>query len=102
MGIDSSPKYPEALKENPDWKETTHPEQSKAGHREFENVKTGEKVRFDKGEPGRSGHGAHDHHHHVKPDPHIGELNYLDEQGNSVPRGSDASHLYNPENVWWN
>jgi hypothetical protein len=100
--IDSSPKYPETLKENPDWKEVTHPEQGKEGHQEFENVKTGEKIRFDKGDPERPGHGRHDHHHHLKPDPNTKELNYIDEKGNIVPRGSDAAHLYNPENVWWN
>lgn len=30
-----------------------------------------------------------------------GCYDHLDEKENSVREGSDASHLYNPENVWW-
>jgi hypothetical protein len=55
------------IEKNPDWHETTHPGQAKAGSREFENIKTSEKVRYDKGKPGAPGHEANDHYHRYNP-----------------------------------
>ncbi|MDE3046513.1 MAG: RHS repeat-associated core domain-containing protein [Verrucomicrobiota bacterium] len=98
--VDPNPKYPEILEKDPEWKETTRPGQKENDHREFENTKTGEKIRFDKGDPAKPGHGKYDHHHHLKPSSE-GDYHYLDGKGNIVPRGSDPSHLYNPENKWW-
>jgi len=100
--IKNYPGSPKDLKKNPDWKETTHPGQAKAGSREFENKKTGEKVRYDKGKPEKSGHGAHDHYHRLKPRPGSpGEYDHVDKNGNPVPRGHDDSHLYPPEGTQW-
>lgn len=45
------PANPDDLLKRPGWKETTHPEAGKKGHRTFENEKTGEKLRHDKGKP---------------------------------------------------
>lgn len=55
------PANPDDLLKRPGWKETTHPEAGKKGHRTFENKKTGEKIRHDAGKPGETGHKAQDH-----------------------------------------
>ncbi|MBM3198863.1 MAG: hypothetical protein FJZ58_06385 [Chlamydiae bacterium] len=63
--------------------------------------KTGEKLRFDKGDPKKSGHEAHDHFHRLNPNK-TGKLDeYLDDQKCPVEKGSEISHLYPPEWVWW-
>lgn len=90
------------LENHPEWKETTHPDQRKAGHREFSNEKTGEKIRFDKGNPTETGHEAHDHYHRYNPNSKSRHDGYLDRYGNPVRRGSDASHLYPPNGIYWN
>ena len=61
------PANPDDLLKRPGWKETTHPEAGKKGHRTFENGKTGEKLRHDKGKPWETGHKAHDHYHRPNP-----------------------------------
>ena len=63
---------------------------------------TGEIVHHDKGKPGATGHEAHDHYHRPNPDSTGNRDKYLDAQGNPVPKGSEPSHLYPPEWVWWN
>ena len=97
----SLPANPDELLKRPGWKETSHPEAKAKGHRTFENKKTGEKLRHDEGKVTEQGHEAHDHYH--RPNPHkTGKRDeYLDHSGNPVPRNSDESHLYSPENVWW-
>lgn len=88
------------LPKNPDdllkqgYNETSHPDAAKNGHRTFENPDTGDKVRFDEGEPGAPGHEGNDHYHRYNPDSNGKVDQYLDKGGNAVPRGSDASHLY--------
>lgn len=93
------PKYPGSqsdLEKNPDWSDTTHPSQSQGGrHREFTNGKTGEKIRFDKGDPSQPGHKANDHYHRYNPSSRMGNKDrYLDANGNPTARNSEASHLY--------
>ncbi len=39
-----------------DWIGTIYPNAVKAGHQTFENVKTGEKLRYDQGKPGKYGY----------------------------------------------
>jgi RHS repeat-associated protein len=85
------------LEKNPDWRETTHPNQRANGHREFENLLTGDKIRFDQGKPHKYGHGTHDHYHRFNDDYGY----YYDCFGNPTPEGSDASHLYPPEGIKW-
>lgn len=89
------------LEKHPDWKETTHPSQKEAGHREFINGKTGDKIRFDKGDPNNLGHEAHDHYHRYNPNARNRHEAYLDINGKPVGRGSDASHLYPPRGINW-
>jgi len=48
------PKEPDDLLRR-GWIETTHPDAAETGHREFENPETGEKISFDRGQPGQSG-----------------------------------------------
>lgn len=91
------PKYPGSesdLEKNPEWSETSHPDQRKAGHREFTNGKTGERVRFDKGDPTATGHRANDHYHRYNPNGRSHRDEYLDVNGNSTGKNTDASHLY--------
>ena len=95
------PGTPKDLEKNPDWKETTHPGEAKSGSRTFENKKTGEKLRYDKGKPGASGHEANDHYHRYNPNSKGKYDKYLDKDGNSTSKNSDASHLYPPEGNSW-
>lgn len=95
------PGSPKDLKKNPDWKETTHPEQAKGGSRVFENTKTGEKIRYDKGKPGANGHKANDHYHRYNPRSKGDHDRYLDKDGNPVHKNDDASNLYPPEGTSW-
>jgi hypothetical protein len=90
----------ESLPANPDdllgrgYRDVSHPDAAAAGHRTFENPETGDVLRFDKGKPGRPGHAGNDHYHRENPSP-TGKVDaYLDRDGNPVPDGSDASHLY--------
>jgi hypothetical protein len=87
------PASPDDLLKRPGWKETTHPDASKKGHRTFENGKTGEIIRHDQGKPGQTGHKAQDHYHHQVPNGR-GGYNYVDGKGDSVPAGSNQAHLY--------
>jgi RHS repeat-associated protein len=98
---DKFPGTDKDLANHPDWRETTHPNQRKAGHREFENTQTGEKIRFDKGDPTRYGHEAYDHYHRYNPKSTNKHDQYLDKDGNSVRRGDDKSHLYPPDGIYW-
>jgi RHS repeat-associated protein len=88
------------LEKNPDWRETTHPE-NRSGSRDFENKKTGEKIRYDKGKPGKPGHEGRDHHHRYNPNSKGDNDKYLDKDGKPCGKGSDESHLYPPEGNNW-
>lgn len=96
---ESAPKGQESLPKNPDelkdrgYDETSHPEAAEKGHRTFENQETGDKVRFDKGEPGKPGYEGKDHYHRYNPESTGKSDQYLDKDGNPVARGSDASHI---------
>ncbi len=98
-GVDE--KLPKDPFNDPNLEDITHPDQAAAGHHEFRNKQTGEKLRFDKGKPTKHGHKANDHYHRPNPNSTGDQDKYLDEKGNPVPKNSDPSHLYRPENVWW-
>ena len=91
------------LPNNPDdllkrgWIETTHPDATGTGHREFENPDTGEKISFDKGRPGQPGFEGRDHYHRLNPNPSSKRESNLDVHGNPVPRGSKRSHIISGE-----
>ncbi len=90
----SLPTNPDDLLKKPGWKETSHPEARENGHRTFENEKTGEKLRHDKGKPWETGYKADDHWHRHNPNS-TGDIDkYLDSKGNAVPNGHPDSHLY--------
>lgn len=95
------PANPDDLLKRPGWKETTHPDAGKKGHRTFENDNTGEKVRHDAAKPGKSGHKAHDHYHRDNPRSIGSHDKFLDSRGNPVKDNSDPSHIYHPDNIWW-
>jgi RHS repeat-associated protein len=97
------PANPDDLLQRPGWKETTHPNAGKKGHRTFENKETGEKLRHDERKSGEPGHKGYDHYHRPNPNSTKGRHDkYLDGQGNPVPDESDPSHVYHPDKVWWN
>jgi len=87
---------------DPDLEDISHPEAREKGHYQFRDKKTGKIVHHDKGRPGAKGHEAHDHYHRPNPSATGNYDKYLDAQGNPVPKGSEPSHLYPPEWIWWN
>ncbi len=92
----------EDLENHADWEEKTHPKQKEASHWEFENTKTGEKVRFDLGDPSETGHKINDHYHCFNSQSKGGPKDrYLDKDGNVVPQNHETSHLYPPEGMQW-
>jgi hypothetical protein len=88
------------LPKNPDdllgqgFVETTTPGAAATGHRKFENPNTGEKINWDKGQPGEPGHKGRDHYHRLNPNSTGKKDYYLDNDGNVVPKNSNPSHLY--------
>jgi len=50
------------------YEETSHSDAAANGHRTFVNPETGDEVRHDRGEPGKSGHRGQDHYHRPNPD----------------------------------
>ncbi len=90
--------YP-SLPQNPDdllapgYTETSNSSAVAAGHRTFENPRTGEVVRFDKGRPGQPGFEGQDHYHRLNPNRTSKLDEYLDHNGTPVARGSFLSHL---------
>jgi hypothetical protein len=87
------------LPKNPDellklgWIETTHPAEAANGRRTFKNPQTGEKIEFDKGNPGKQGFGRQDHYHRENPSITTKRDKYLDVDGNQVPDGAKRSHI---------
>ena len=67
----------------------------------FKNKRTGEITEYDAAKPGKTGHRGYDHYHKPNPSSKGKGYEYLDSKGNPVPDGSDSSHLYPPEWVWW-
>jgi hypothetical protein len=75
------------------WKEIGRPGAAKLGHRTFENMKTGETIRFDKGHPGKPRFEGKDHYHRLNPNKTGKRDEYLDLNGDPVARDSDPSHI---------
>lgn len=98
-GVD--PSLPKNPKKDKNWDDVSHPEAKSNGRHKYRNKKTGEIIEFDEAKPGNPGHKAHDHYHRPNPNKTGKQNEYLDQYGNPVPNGSDASHLYPPEWVWW-
>ena len=94
------PGTPNELANHSDCIETTHSDQLKAGHRQFENQITGESIRYDKAKPDLTGHKRYDHYHRW--DKNTPEDNYYDYEGNLRRDTHDKVHLYPPEGVNWN
>ena len=86
---------------DPRLEDITHPKAKGRGHYQFKDRETGQIIEYDKGRPNKPGHGAHDHYHRPNPNSTGKYDEYLDGAGRPVPDGSEASHLYPPESVWW-
>ena len=90
---------PKELSENPDdllddgYEETTHPEAQEQGVRKFRNLKTGDEVEFNKGDPSKPGWRGKDYWHRYNPNATGKRDARLDKNGNPVPRYSDPSHI---------
>ncbi|MBS0622175.1 MAG: RHS repeat-associated core domain-containing protein, partial [Verrucomicrobia bacterium] len=76
------------------WIDVSHPGAKGAGHTTLRDPETGDKWRFDKGDPKESGHKAHDHWHHENPNKTGRHDKYLDKDGQPCGDHSEASHLY--------
>lgn len=93
LGVAGSlPKDPNKLLSS-DWEDISHPEQRKHGHWELREKKTGLKIRFDKGIPGKPGFVGEDHYHIYNPNADSSANLYLDKNGNPVSRSSRDSHI---------
>ncbi len=91
------PGSPDELLNDPNWKETTHPDAKAKGHRTFENKETGEELRYDEAKPAAPGHKGESHWHRPNPNSINRSDEYLDANDIPVPRNSPESHLYPPE-----
>lgn len=87
----SLPKDPS---KDPRYEDVSHPKAAERGHYQYKNKESGEVVNFDKGKPGAPGHKGADHYHRPNPNSTSKLDRYLDGEGNPVPDGSDASHIY--------
>lgn len=88
------PTLPKDPFNDPSWTDVSHPKGAQHGHYEFLDPNTGEKIRFDKGNPKEQGHKSKDHYHRYNPNATGREDKYLDNKGNPTAKDSDASHLY--------
>ena len=95
------PTLPENPFEDSTLEDISHPKAKSKGHHTFKDKKTGNKIRFDEGKPGETGHEGHDHYHRINPKSKGDADAYLDSKGNPIGKNSDASHLYHPKKVWW-
>lgn len=94
-GPQGRPKLPASPDEllNKGYIETSDPRAAAAGRRTFENPRTGDRLDFDKAEPGAEGFRGRDHYHQSNRSATSKVDQYLDKNGNPVPRGSRAAHL---------
>ncbi len=77
-----------------DWDETTHPKRAeKSNRRDFKNIRTGEKIAFDKGTAGRTGNKAKNHWHRYNINTKNRKDFYLDKNGNQIHKNDDNSHI---------
>lgn len=77
------------------WEESTHPTQrERTPSREFTEVDTGLRIRFDPAEPGADGFNGIDHYHVYNPNSTSRKDMYLDKNGNPVRRGAGSSHIF--------
>ena len=66
----------------------------RSNSRTFHDPATNLDIRFDKGDPTKNGFAAKDHYHVENPNK-TGKMDaYLDIDGNPVPKGSKASHIF--------
>ncbi len=86
---------------DPDLEDVSHPNAKDKGRHKFRDKITGEIIEYDVGKPEKPGHKAHDHYHRPNPNTTGNRDYYLDSNRNPVPKGSEDSHLYPPEWVWW-
>jgi|GEM_PF-1142386 len=87
---------------DPNYEDMSHPNAREKGHYQFRDKNTGEIVHHDRGKSGETGHEGHDHYHRPNPNSTGNHDKYLDAKGNPVPKGSEPSHLYPQEWIWWN
>ena len=81
--------------------EISHPSARGRGHYKFKDKCTGEIIEYDEAKSGKPGHKGHDHYHRLNPYSKGVNDTYLNAEGKPVSDGSDPSHLYPPEWVWW-
>jgi hypothetical protein len=85
--------------ESQGWQDVTHlGMRERSTSREFVNPATGVRVRYDEGNPKKSGYASIDHYHIYNSNSTGRHDRYLDANGNPVGKGSDASHIF-PEQM---
>ena len=98
-GID--PTLPKNPFEDKNWEDISHPEAKADNHFLFKNKITGEIIEYDPGDPKEPGHNGHTHYHRLNPNKKNRHDKYLDANRRPVRSGSEPSHLYHPDHVWW-
>ena len=86
---------------DPNLEDVSHPQAKEQGRHKFRDRQTGEIIEYDEAQSGKTGHKGHDHYHRPNPNSTGKKNYYLDSNGNPVPKGSESSHLYPPEWIWW-
>jgi len=101
-GIDPSlPSDIKDLENNSDWEDISHPKEKEHGRRRFRDKNTNLILEYDEGNFGEPGHRGHGHFHRPNPNSTGKRDQYLDANNNPVADGSEESHLYPLEWVWW-
>ncbi len=74
-----------------EWDDVSNPKTK--NRKTYRNKENGMLISFDPGQKGVPGFRGKDHYHIHNPDKSDKKNPYLDKDGNSVPRGSKASHI---------
>lgn len=95
----------QSLPKNPDkllsdgWIEITNTSQrANSSSREFKEISSGLRIRFDKGQSGKPGFRGLDHYHIRNPNATENSNMYLDKNGKPTRKGHKNSHILPKEN----
>ena len=91
--LPENPPLPQTLDDLNQWQDIRDPRAKEKGHETYQHPNTGDIIHVDRATPGAPGWRGQDHYHWENPDKTGKHDQYLDKNGNPVPKGSDKSHI---------